>query len=653
MNANGPVTAPPTTGPPEHPARAEIDAEENLLEKRRRLVLRRLKQFLGMAVAGTLLLLLNDLLLVHSSAAPSLVVTLGVFFTALCLSYQGRARASLILLITGVLATVGVVLWLEQGIRDSAAVMAMTFPVVVSAMAGSRPLFFTTTALAALVLMAVALGDITGLHPHHVRPVRLSALISLEVVMLAVGASIALIARDLRHALHDAYQQAASAREARRQMEALAFLDPLTGLPNRAAMAQHFEREAARASRDQRRLGVFFLDLDNFKTVNDSLGHPAGDALLRQVAEALLSVVRKGDVVSRIGGDEFMVLVPDLQSDLDVPALADKLVKRLTQPFHVDGASVTATCSLGIALYPDDGHDFAELVKRADTAMYHAKNAGRNALRLFNEDMNSNVVEHLHLLNGMRQALEHGRFELHYQPQINIRNGDIVGCEALLRWREPGLGLIPPSRFIPAAEKSGLIVEIGTWVLQEACRQIKRWDDAGLPGITVAVNLSSVQFKRGDIEQVILNALDSARLTANRLELELTESLLIEDSERFSGLLKRLNELGLTFSIDDFGTGYSNLGYLNRFDVDRLKIDRSFVHDICTDTHHQTIVRAVVQIAGSLGMAVIAEGVEDQATADKLLELGCELGQGWLWSPALAADDYAAYVRQQGRAAPA
>lgn len=653
MNAIGPVTAPPTAGPPEHPARAEIDAEENLLEKRRRLVLRRLKQFLGMAVAGTLLLLLNDLLLVHSSAAPSLVVTLGVFFTALCLSYQGRARASLILLITGVLATVGVVLWLEQGIRDSAAVMAMTFPVVVSAMAGSRLLFFTTTALAALVLMAVALGDITGLHPHHVRPVRLSALISLEVVMLAVGASIALIARDLRHALHDAYQQAASAREARRQMEALAFLDPLTGLPNRAAMAQHFEREAARASRDQRRLGVFFLDLDNFKTVNDSLGHPAGDALLRQVAEALLSVVRKGDVVSRIGGDEFMVLVPDLQSDLDVPALADKLVKRLTQPFQVDGASVTATCSLGIALYPDDGHDFAELVKRADTAMYHAKNAGRNALRLFNEDMNSNVVEHLHLLNGMRQALEHGRFELHYQPQINIRTGDIVGCEALLRWREPGLGLIPPSRFIPAAEKSGLIVEIGTWVLQEACRQIKRWDDAGLPGITVAVNLSSVQFKRGDIEQVILNALDSARLTANRLELELTESLLIEDSERFSGLLKRLNELGLTFSIDDFGTGYSNLGYLNRFDVDRLKIDRSFVHDICTDTHHQTIVRAVVQIAGSLGMAVIAEGVEDQATADKLLELGCELGQGWLWSPALAADDYAAYVRQQGRAAPA
>jgi EAL domain-containing protein (putative c-di-GMP-specific phosphodiesterase class I) len=279
-------------------------------------------------------------------------------------------------------------------------------------------------------------------------------------------------------------------------------------------------------------------------------------------------------------------------------------------------------------------------------AMYRAKEAGRNAFRFFDADMNSAVVEHLHLISGMRAAPSRDEFMLHYQPQFDLRSGRIIGAEALIRWRHPELGLIPPAKFIPVAEKTGLIIEIGEWVIREACRQAAIWRKTGLGELMVSVNLSPVQFRRDNVERLVLNALDETGLPPGGLELELTESLLIEDSTHLTDMLRRLRQLGVSFSIDDFGTGYSNLGYLKRFEVERLKIDQSFVRRLTEDPHDEAIVRAISQMANSLGLMTVAEGVETEATLLRLQQLGCDRGQGYYWSPALAPDDFARFVMQ-------
>jgi len=297
-------------------------------------------------------------------------------------------------------------------------------------------------------------------------------------------------------------------------------------------------------------------------------------------------------------------------------------------------------------MYPDDGGDFDELLKKADMAMYGAKNAGRNAVRFFDAAMNSGVLEHVHLVSGMRAALARGEFTLAYQPQFDLASGRIVGAEALLRWRHPELGVVPPSRFIRIAEQSGLIIEIGAWVLQEACRQMQTWHSQGLADLVLSVNVSPVQFHREGIEREVVSALDASGLPAASLELELTESLLIQDSSTLSDLLRRLRALGVSFSIDDFGTGYSNLGYLKRFEVARLKIDQSFIRRLTDDKHDEAIVRAIIQMAQSLQLATVAEGVESAATMNRLIEMGCGEGQGFYWSPPLAPREFLNFVRK-------
>ena len=437
------------------------------------------------------------------------------------------------------------------------------------------------------------------------------------------------------------FSDMAERKEAQERIEFLAHHDPLTGLPNRLLLRDR----VAQALRMQNRVALMFLDLDRFKTINDSLGHPVGDALLKEVVERLRTCVRDTDTICRQGGDEFIILLNDVRDSEAVSRIAEKIHLRMTEPVLVGKHQLSTSFSIGIALGPDDASDFDTLLQKADTAMYHAKEAGRNSHRFFTEQMNRQVVEHLTLENKLRRALDNREFVLYYQPQIDLAEGRIVGVEALIRWNSPEDGLVSPGRFIPVAEASGLIAPIGAWVLREACRQARAWQDAGLPPFVVAVNLSAMQFKRPDLINTVINALVLADLDSQWLELELTESILIQDAESTVDSVRRLKALGVKLSVDDFGTGYSSLAYLKRFAVDKLKIDQSFVRDLGHDPEDSAIVRAIVQMAHSMKLTTIAEGVETQELADLLRLFHCDEAQGfWLAKP-LPADELEAFVR--------
>ncbi|PHM20615.1 MAG: hypothetical protein CK604_06775 [Curvibacter sp. PD_MW3] len=435
---------------------------------------------------------------------------------------------------------------------------------------------------------------------------------------------------------------------AEQRIEFLAYHDPLTGLPNRLLLQDRFEQAVAQAQRDNSRVALLFLDLDSFKSINDTLGHHCGDALLKKVAERLKECVRDTDAISRQGGDEFLIVLRDLP-DADVAAeVMTKVMERLQEPFTPDGHEmITTSVSIGATIFPEDGNDFETLLKKADLAMYRAKEAGRNAYRFFDEAMNAETVDHLQLLRGLRRALERHEFTLYYQPQIDLASGRVIGVEALLRWQHPELGLIEPQRFIPVAEESGLIVPIGQWVLFEACRQAMAWQRAGLPPLTMAVNFSGVQFKRGDVEQSVRRALKESGLPPALLELELTESILIQNVDGVLASLQNLKRLGVQLSIDDFGTGYSSLAYLKRFDIDRLKIDRTFVRDLATDPDDAAIVRAIIQMANSLNLRTIAEGVETEDMLAQLRAFGCDEVQGFLFARPMPAADMARFLTDQ------
>lgn len=424
----------------------------------------------------------------------------------------------------------------------------------------------------------------------------------------------------------------------------LAHHDALTGLPNHLLLQDRLSQAIAFADRNARKLALMVVDLDRFKTINDSLGHSVGDRLLVEVAKRLGECTRDTDTVCRQGGDEFLILLPGLLDAEATVTFLDTLMTSLLKPFFIDGKELNTSVSVGVAIYPDDGSDFENLQKKADMAMYRAKDAGRNTYRFFNKEMNDDAVERLSINVGLRRGLELGQFELHYQPQIEIASGSLVGAEALIRWNHPEHGLVFPGRFIAVAEESGLIVPLGDWVLRAACQEATRWQQAGMAAPVVAVNLSALQFKRGDIERSVTAALDQSGLDPGRLELELTESILIGDTENVLATVKRLKHMGVKLSIDDFGTGYSSLAYLKRFEVDKLKIDQSFIRELASDSEDAAIVRAVIQMARSLGLRTIAEGVESKQVLDHLKIYLCDEVQGYLFSRPIPADAFRAYL---------
>ncbi len=433
------------------------------------------------------------------------------------------------------------------------------------------------------------------------------------------------------------------------RIEFLAHHDPLTALPNRLLAEDRFEQARALASRAGERVALLFLDLDGFKTINDSLGHDVGDEMLKALATRLRQQLREADTVCRLGGDEFLVILPGVRELDGLTQRIARLLASVEAPIVLPGRQLSTSVSIGVALFPGDGRDFTTLMKKADTAMYHAKDAGRNTYRLFDEAMNQHVQESLRLRSNFQRGLNNGEFVLHFQPLLDLRSGRVVGAEALVRWQDPERGLLPPGLFIPVAESSGMIVPLGAWVLGEACRQAAAWRAAG-HNLVVAVNISAIQFKRGGIEQTVAEALRDSALPAHLLEIELTESTLLHQTDVVLATLHSLRESGVRLSIDDFGTGYSSLAYLKRLAVNKLKIDQSFVRDLTSDPEDSAIVRAIIDMAHSLNLTTIAEGVENEDVLAVLRQFGCDEAQGYHFARPLPEADFRRYLEAPERA---
>jgi diguanylate cyclase (GGDEF)-like protein/PAS domain S-box-containing protein len=422
--------------------------------------------------------------------------------------------------------------------------------------------------------------------------------------------------------------------------------DALTGLPNRNLLADRITQSLANAHRHNLPVAVLFIDLDNFKFVNDSLGHALGDRMLIIQADRLQKCIRSGDTVARYGGDEFVVVVSNLDKSEDAAVVAHTIQKTVSRPFTIDGHEFGITCSIGISLYPKDGHDVDSLLKNADAAMYRAKEQSRNSFQFYTSEMNDRVVERMVIERHLRHALEMGQLEVHYQPRVELLNGRIVGVEALLRWHSPELGLVPPGRFIPLAEETGLIVSIGDWVLKTCCQQNKVWQDAGLTPLTISVNISARQLQKKDLSADIAGILRETGLKPRFLELEIVESMVMQDVESAMVIMNELKSLGIQLAMDDFGTGYSSLSYLKRFPFDKLKIDLSFVRDIMTDPESAAIARAIIAMAHNLNLRAIAEGVETIEQLEYLRLHGCDEIQGYYVSPPVTAREFEVLLRK-------
>lgn len=450
-------------------------------------------------------------------------------------------------------------------------------------------------------------------------------------------------------------------RQSEEKIRYLAYFDSLTALPNRAFMREVLDYSLENARRSARWVAVLFLDLDHFKRINDSLGHDAGDTVLRETGKRLQLCVRAADrvgrpseepctdanempTVSRLGGDEFVIILSDIANADSAAHAAERIAKSVSVPIRLAHDDVTITVSIGISVFPTDGDDPDTLLKHADAAMYNAKENGRNQYQFFTQELNVKAARRFCIETKLRKALVRNEFVLQFQPRVDIRNERVVGMEALLRWNQPDVGLVSPSEFIPIAEELGLIVPMGEWVIHEAARQTMAWQAAGLPPLTVSVNLSAVQFRNRRLPKMIDEILRNIGLQAKYFELELTESMLIEDSTASGDILAQLKDLGLKVSIDDFGTGYSSLSYLKRFPLDALKIDRSFVRDLTADSNDAAIVSATIALAHNLSLRVVAEGVEQQVQLQILKKQGCDEAQGYLFGRPLAADDFADWV---------
>ena len=439
-------------------------------------------------------------------------------------------------------------------------------------------------------------------------------------------------------------------KQADEQIAFLAYHDNLTGLPNNRLFKDRLQQSIAHAQRNDAQLAVMFLDLDRFKLINDSMGHDVGDKLLQVIADRLTEGTRRQDSVginiafdansvARLGGDEFTILLENVSGQLSITTVAKRLIELSALPIHIDSHEIFTSASIGIALYPNDGTEVDSLLKNADTAMYHAKKQGRNNYQFFDPSMNEASVEQLAIETSLRKAIENNELALYYQPQISISTKQIVGMEALLRWRHPGKGFISPSAFIPVAEETGMIINIGEWVIREACKQGADWTSRGFEPVVISVNLSAKQLREERLNEIIAQILVETGMNPKYLGLELTESAIILDPERALERLKNIKSLGIKMSMDDFGTGYSSLSYLKKFPLDTLKIDQSFIHDLMTNNEDASLVKAIISMAHSLGMDVVAEGVEHQAQLDFLGENNCDTIQGYLYSRPIPANE--------------
>jgi diguanylate cyclase (GGDEF)-like protein len=558
------------------------------------------------------------------------------------LNHRGHHEAAAGMVLSVATLSLFSIMWFSDGLRDSS---LLGYPVILigaGQLLKPRHFWMLLTFMLGCVVM-LGLGTLNGWRTGITSGTELDRLTDSVSILLINGFLIWFLTYDMQNALVRLRAQIARFHASEKNLTYLAQHDGLTRLPNRI-LGNELLTEAMRVAAEEKNLvAMLFVDLDNFKDVNDSLGHSAGDDFLVQVAQRLRESVRQSDIVCRQGGDEFLIGLTDLQHPDAVAKVSQDILQKMQAPFQLRGIEVLASCSIGIALYPQHGNSFDELMRHADLAMYHAKEAGRNTFRFFSEDIRSSVTESLHLISSLRQAVTQEEFVLHYQPVYDLHSGRLLGAEALVRWQNPKLGMVSPGLFITLAEKSGLIVDIGQWVLTEACRQMQAWRQQGATDLFVSVNLSPVQFSRGNVEAVIAQALRETGLDPRQLELEVTESTLIHDTEKFITTLGRIQHSGIRMSIDDFGTGYSNLSYLQRFPVHKLKIDQSFVRRLMQGQKDVAMVSAIIHLAKSLQLTVTAEGVENEATREALTRMGCDQAQGYLFARPMPAKDFEAY----------
>ncbi len=506
---------------------------------------------------------------------------------------------------------------------------------IFAALLGGAKLFFSVLALIILQCYSITLMTMSGAISPQTPSFSWPHLVFVVVILSVTGFCAYILARDIKVLMNSLQRENTKVQETQAKIQHLAHHDTLTNLPNRLYGEDIFNRELAVAGSRKQILALFFIDLDNFKPVNDALGHAAGDELLLQLTARLDKVLDKTQSLVRFGGDEFLVIARFDTKDESIDDLAKRVIQNCSSTFNIMQTQVVVSASVGIALAPEHGNEFKTLCRKADLAMYLAKEDGKNTYRFYNHNLNQSSDERFTLLQQLRPAVANQDFELYYQPMYCLKSGKLDTVEALLRWTKPDGTQVSPVQFIPVAESSGLITELGKWTIEQACRSCAKIRQWGHPNLKMAVNLSVVQFKDGQLFDTVTVALDKANLPASALELELTESLLIDDSDQIQQQLKKLSDLGVSVAIDDFGTGYSNLGYLRAFSASKLKIDRSFIKALCTGEYDESLVQAIINMAASLGLETVAEGIEDEATLSKLISMGCNVGQGFYWSKPL------------------
>ncbi|RYY03903.1 MAG: EAL domain-containing protein [Gammaproteobacteria bacterium] len=599
-------------------------------------LIKRLLQVLRVTQLALVLVAIITIFLGKLNYTIALLSTAVLLFTVNWAIYKKNTTLASTILLATLAIALSYFAWVGSGIR-STAMIGYCGVLILTAMLGSRRLLIGLMALMFSTCVLIIYSNISGLHVNTVEPMSIFTGMIVMIVLGIIGFNVWLMAYDYRSALDDLTHENSLVNDAKLKIEHMALHDQLTELPNRNMARQTFQEAFELAEERNQPLAVIFIDLDNLKPINDSLGHQAGDAILKEVSKRLKAIAKDQHIVCRYGGDEFIMILQNIHSAEDASAVAVIILNNISQTFAIKTIDINCTCSIGIAMAPRDGHDLDTLIKKADIAMYQSKDSGRNSFRFFDVANSQQMFEHLNLATSMRKALADNQFILYYQPKINLHDHSLVGFEALIRWQHPQYGFISPETFISLAESSGVIIQLGEWVLNEACLQGKRWIDKGFKDFSIAVNVSSIQFKRGTIDSVVLNALEKTKFPPTMLELELTESLLIDDTDRLAATLSNLRAMGLTFSIDDFGTGYSNLGYLKKFEVSYLKIDQSFVRRMEQNPEDALIVKAIIQLSSSLGLETIAEGVETESAANILRGLGCKMAQGYLWSRPLPA----------------
>ena len=607
---------------------------------------RRLRQLIVLLMAALGTFAVINLTVIDASVMLPLVVGVALLGVALWLQERQRVEEALLMVLWVMTLVVTAMIGMRSGVTD---LVVLAFPciLVLAAMTLSPKPLVLLGGFMLLVLGAFTVAEMSGWFTPVRQDVGPWSFINRALILVVVAVIGRTMARDLQAAVARAEAESNRAKDSAVRLAFLVQHDALTGLPNRLLVQDRFAQALARARRDGSPLAMLVIDLDDFRRVNDSLGHGVGDAVLQRMAERLRVIAAETDTLGRLGADEFVVVSTELADAAALATFAQRLLDGLAEPFERDGLCIACGSSIGIARFPSDGDTFETLLNRAEAAMARAKADGRNAFRFADAEVDLDVGEHLRLVSELRTGIERGELELHYQPIVHLASGRVGAVEALVRWRHPERGLVSPGAFIPLAERSGLIHPLGAWALEEAAAQARRWEARGLPPLVVSVNVSPVQLAQGELDVVVQRVLAANALPARQLLLELTESSLVGDAEPLRNRIARLRAIGVGLSIDDFGTGYSNLGYLQRFDVQALKIDQRFVRGLADGPQGEAIVRAIAQLAASLGIRSVAEGIETAAEAERLQALGCDAGQGHWWGDAMPAAVFARWYAER------